>query len=236
MSSSACGASIMNSVSTVDQVIVLAAGKSLQLDGASKLLIRHPITGRTILDYLCDAFVGKKIIVVVGYKAIEIMQAYPTLNYVYNPDWALTNNAMSLALALDDRPTYVVSGDIFLSSDLVQRLDSESDDLVLTSDREKRSLTAIHCVLDDKNGISETYQGPVRDMRHPESIGLFKITSSSLLREWRRRCLLHSNLFVGQLIPCDVTHVSSVRISDEFFYEINTPTDYVELIEESRIE
>lgn len=164
------------------------------------------------------------------------MQAYPTLNYVYNPDWALTNNAMSLALALDDRPTYVVSGDIFLSSDLVQRLDSESDDLVLTSDREKRSLTAIHCVLDDKK---TEFQKPIRGR-----LGTCDILNqlaclrslSSLLREWRRRCLLHSNLFVGQLIPCDVTHVSSVRISDEFFYEINTPTDYVELIEESRIE
>jgi choline kinase len=227
---------MMNTQSTVGQVIVLAAGKSLQLDGASKLMIRHPVTGHTILDYLCDAFVGKKIIVVVGYKAIEIMQAYPNLDYVYNPDWALTNNAMSLALALDDKPTYVVSGDIFLSSDLVRRLDGELDDLVLTSGREKRSLTAIHCVLDDKNSILETYQGPVRNMRHPESIGLFKVTSSSLLREWRRRCLLHSNLFVGQLIPCDVMDVASVSITDEFFYEINTPTDYMKLVEESRIE
>ncbi|MFQ2825082.1 NTP transferase domain-containing protein [Aeromonas allosaccharophila] len=226
----------MNIKSTVDQVIVLAAGKSLQLDGVCKLMIRHPVTGLTIMDYICDAFKGKKIVVVVGYKAVEIMQSYPDLDYVYNPNWALTNNAMSLALALDDKPTYVVSGDIFISSDLIKRLDSKSDDMVLTSCREKRSLTAIHCVLDDKNSILETYQGPVRDMQHPESIGLFKVTSSSLLREWRRRCLLHSNLFVGQLIPCEVTDLSSVSITDEFFYEINTPTDYMKLVEESRIE
>src|ERR1700733_10391945 len=98
---------------SVDNVIILAAGKSLQLDGISKALIRHPATGKTVLDYAVEAFAGKRITVVVGFRAIHIMQNYPRLRFVHNPDWALTNNAMSLGLALGnlpgDEPNYVVA-------------------------------------------------------------------------------------------------------------------------------
>lgn len=224
----------MNIATNTDQVIILAAGKSLQLDGISKVLLRHPVTGKTILDYAIAAFAGKKITVVVGFRAIQIMQAYPQLSFVYNPDWALTNNAMSLALALSEQPTYVLSGDIFLAPELIQRLDGMGGDLVLTSTREKRSLTAIHCVLGAEQQITETYQGPVRSMSHPESVGLFKISSPAVLREWQRRCFAHANLFAGQLLPCDLGIVEAVELRDEFYFEINTPTDYMQLIAESR--
>lgn len=218
----------------ISQVIILAAGKSLQLDGINKALLRHPVTGKTILDYAIRAFPGKKITVVVGFRAIQIMQAYPQLNFVYNPDWALTNNAMSLALALNEQPTYVLSGDIFLAPELIQRLDRLAGDLVLTSAREKRSLTAIHCVLGSDQRVTETYQGPVRSMADPESVGLFKLSSPALLREWQRRCFAHANLFAGQLLPCELGMIEAAELRNEFFFEINTPTDYMQLIAETR--
>ena len=221
-------------MSTVSHVIILAAGKSLQLDGVSKALIRHPTTGRTILDHMIEAFAGKRITVVVGFRAIQVMQAYPELNYVHNPDWALTNNALSLGLALDDQPAYVVSGDIFVGHELVRRLDSAAPDLVLVSDRERRSLSAIHCVLDSQERVIETYQGPVRSMTHPESVGLFKIGNPDVLRAWHRRCIEHSNLFAGQLLPCDVAPIGVERLGDELFFEVNTPVDYLELIKAGR--
>lgn len=216
------------------RVIILAAGKSQQLDGISKALIRHPGTGRTVLDYAIDAFAGKRVTVVVGFRAIHIMQNHPALHYVHNPDWALTNNAMSLGLALDDEPTYVLSGDIFVERALVERLDRDAPDLALTSDREKRSLTAIHCITTREGSITETYQGPVRDMAHPESVGLFKISSPALLRTWQRRCLQHANLFAGQLLPCQEGPIQSVPLQDELFHEVNTPCDYIELLEACR--
>jgi choline kinase len=220
--------------------IVLAAGKSLQLDGISKALIRHPRSGRTILDHAIAAFDGLRITVVVGFRAIHIMQHYPQLHYVHNPDWALTNNAGSLGLALaeiGDEPCYVVSGDIFFERSLIQRLDRAAPDLALTSAREKRALSAIHCVTADDGRIVETYQGPVRSMAHPESVGLFKLGSPGLLRAWQRRCVEHANLFAGQLLPCgdgDVPVVSEALHRDELFYEVNTPVDYLQLIEATR--
>ncbi|XQC06348.1 NTP transferase domain-containing protein [Arcobacter cryaerophilus gv. pseudocryaerophilus] len=146
-------------MNSVEQVIILAAGKSLQLDGVNKALICHPITKKSILEYAVEAFSGKKIIVVVGFRAIQIMQKFPQLDYVLNPDWALTNNAMSLALALNDKPTYVISGDIFIDKKLIERLDKASPDLALVSNRENRILSAIHFVVNSDNKICETYQG-----------------------------------------------------------------------------
>lgn len=220
---------------TVDHVIILAAGKSLQLDGVSKALIRHPGTGKTVLDCAVESFAGKRITVVVGFRAIHIMQNYPRLRYVHNPDWALTNNALSLSLALGNEPSYVVSGDIFVGPELIQRLDAAAPNFALTSMREKRSPTAIHCVTNGEGQITETYQGPVRSMAHPESVGLFKISDPSILRTWQRRCLQHANLFAGQLLPCTEAPIASVSLQDdELFHEVNTPTDYIELLEACR--
>ena len=214
------------------RIVVLAAGKSVQMDGLSKVLMRHPTTGKTILDYAIDAFGESNVCVVVGYRAVEIMQRYPQLSYEYSPNWALTNNAMSLGLALTEQPTYVVSGDIFFEPAIIDRLDAVPN-AVLTSPREKRSLSAVHCVLSPEGRLIETYQGPVRDIRDQEAVGLFKLSSPTLLREWKRKCLKYSNLFVGQLAPCDLGEIMAVELKDELFFEINTPADYLHLIEKS---
>ena len=215
---------------SVDRAIILAAGQGFQLDGMNKALIRHPGTGKTILDHATDAFAGKKITVVVGFRAIQIMETYPELDYVINPDWALTNNAMSLGLALTDDPCYVVSGDIFFNRELIQELDAAPENLVLTDNRENRSLTAIHCITDDNNRIVETYQGPVRDILHPEAIGLFKITDKTTLQEWRKLCARHGNLFAGQTLPCGGASIESYPLRENMFEEINTPADYLRLL------
>ncbi|MCU0689846.1 MAG: NTP transferase domain-containing protein [Polyangiaceae bacterium] len=221
-------------MSGVHQAIVLAAGRGHQVDGMAKVLIRHPLDGRSILDHAIDSFAGKRIIVVVGFRAIEVMQGAPQLDYVINRDWALTNNAMSLGLALNDEPTYVVSGDIFFSRDLVKHLDALGPNLVLAEWRENRALTAVHCALREDQSIAETYQGPLRDVAHPEAVGLFKISDPDLLRRWKRFSIGHGNLFVGQTLPCDGAPVLATPRGDLAFDEINTPTDYLRLLERSR--
>lgn len=221
-------------MSAVEQAIILAAGRGHQVDGMAKVLIRHPATGRTILEHAVDAFAGKRIVVVVGFRAVQIMESAPALSYVINHDWSLTNNAMSLGLALTDEPTYVVSGDIFFDRDLVERLDGAGPDLALTENRENRALSAVHCALREDGSVSETYQGPIRDIAHPEAIGLFKVSDRETLRRWKRLCTAHGNLFVGQTLPCDGARIMSVPRGAFVFQEINTPTDYLRLLERSR--
>jgi len=221
-------------MSSVDKVIILAAGRGNQADGVAKTLIRHPLTGRTILDHAVEAFAGKKIVAVVGFRAIQIMETHPEIDYVINHDWAITNNAMSLGLALDNEPCYAVSGDIFFERSLVERLDLSSPNIVLTENRENRALSAIHCVLRSDGSISSTYQGPVQDMANPEAIGLFKISDREILRHWKRLCIKHGNLFVGQILPCNGEPIFAVDKAGATFDEINTPSDYLRLIERAR--
>ena len=83
-------------MTAVDQAIILAAGRGHQVDGMAKVLIRHPATGKSILEHASRPSAGKRIVVVVGYRAIHVMESAPHLNYVVNHDWALTSNAMSL--------------------------------------------------------------------------------------------------------------------------------------------
>lgn len=221
-------------MSRVDKAIILAAGRGNQADGIAKALIRHPLTGKTILDHAIEAFAGKKIVVVVGFRAIQVMEAHPEVHYVLNHEWAITNNAMSLALALDNEPCYVVSGDIFFERQLIQRLDAEAANLVLTESRENRASSAIHCRLRTDATVLTTYQGPVEDMAHPEAIGLFKVSSPRILDTWKRLCARHGNFFVGQVLPCNEEPVYAVDRAHAMFDEINTPADYLQLMERTR--
>ena len=222
-------------MSKVSRAIILAAGRGHQLDGINKILIRHPTTGMTILDHTISAFARKKITVVVGFRAISIMQKYPQLDYVINHDWALSNNAMSLGLALDNEPTYVISGDIFIDDNLIRELDECGPNLALTEHRANRMLTAIHCVLREDKTIAEVYQGAVRDMNHPEAIGLFKISDAELLQRWKHLSVRHGNLFVAQTLPFDGIPIDSILLKNHTFKEINTPADYLRFIQECRI-
>ncbi len=227
----------MQAKTKVSHAIILAAGQGFSLDGINKVLIVHPKSGKTILEHALEAFSGKKITVVVGFRAIKIMEKFPHLDYVINPDWALTNNAMSLGLALSNEPCYVVSGDIFFEKKLIDALDNAPDNLVLTQNRENRTLSAIHCVTNEENEIIETYQGPVRSAKHPESVGLFKISDALILREWKKRCITHSNLFVGQTLPCELINGEKIiaqPLNENPFDEINTAADYLRFIQKSR--
>jgi choline kinase len=221
-------------MNTVSNVIVLAAGRGDQLDGLNSVMIRHPQTGLRVLDHVISAFEGKRITVVVGYRAIQVMESYPMLNYVINPNWAVSNNAMSLGLALGDEPSYVLSGDMFVEKPLVDELDCSCPDLVLTEKRENRTLSAVHCVVGEDERIVETYQGAVRDVEHPEAIGLFKISDYEILRKWKFTSIKHGNLFVAQTLPCHIQAIKSVPLKNHSFVEINTPEDYLRLIEKSK--
>jgi choline kinase len=218
------------------RVIVLAAGQGFQLDGLNKCLIRDPLDGRRIIDKILLAFPRYKVTVVVGYQAVAIMQDYPQLDYVYNADWGLTNNSYSLGIALTEEPCYVLSSDLLFEPDLIAIMEDAPPNLVLTEQRENRMLTAINCVVRTQR-VVETYQGPLRDRSDPEAIGIFKISNPGLLRGWKRNCLKHGNLFVGQNLPLnedDAPIYSLEKGPYHRFFEVNTPLDYLRLLEETQ--
>jgi choline kinase len=214
------------------RVIVLAAGQGYQLDGLNKCLIKDPTDGRSILEKVVLAFPGFDVTVVVGYRAVAIMQAHPRLNYVYNKDWAVTNNSYSLALALtSDDPCYVLSSDLVFEPALIRAMQSGPDNAVLSECRENRVLSAVNCTVEGTR-ITELYQGPLRKVTDPEAIGIYKISDARLVRAWRQNCLQHGNLFVGQNLPVhgDYPAVEAFDLGQHRFREINTPLDYLRLL------
>jgi choline kinase len=125
------------------RAIILAAGEGFLLDGMVKCLVRAPHDGRPLLERMMGGFAQHQITVVVGYRAVDVMQRYPDLDYVYNADWATTNNSYSLGLALSDEPCYVLSSDLVFESELVDELDAAAPNLVLTQHRENRIPTSV---------------------------------------------------------------------------------------------
>ena len=213
------------------RVIVLAAGQGFQLDGFNKLLIRDPVDNKLIIEKYREAFDGMDLSIVLGYRAINVMNKYPDFDYVYNSDWAVTNNSYSLNLSLNDEPCYVISGDLFIEPELVTMLENSGPNLVLTKNRESRSLSALNVSTDNNGYIQELYQGKLREPNDPEAIGIYKISSPEILKKWRRNCREYGNLFAGQNLPYDLkTPVVNVDIQGHRLDEINTPMDYIRLL------
>lgn len=202
------------------------------LDGMSKCLIRHPRDGKTILDHMAESVHEIPITVVVGYKAVEIIERYPYFNYVVNHDWAITNSAYSLGLALDDSPCIVAPGDIFVNKQTMDCLLRGNSDCALATRRENRGLTAINAEICDER-INEIYMGPLHDPCDVELVGIFKISSPELLSIWKKNCMVHSNLFCGQTLPVAPALPSiSPCFMDQrcMYHEINTVSDYIRLV------
>jgi choline kinase len=209
-------------------VIILAAGQGFLLDGMVKCLIKAPHDGRPLLGRMVEGFSAHEITVVVGYRAVDVMQQYPDLNYVYNPDWATTNNSYSLGLALTEEPAYVLSSDLVFEPALINELDAAAENLVLTQKCENRHPGSVNCALDGSR-VREFYVGPLRSPTDPEAMGVYKISDRDLLRQWKRNCLKHSNLFVGQNLPLteNLPPIHAHDVAAQLFYEINSPSDYL---------
>lgn len=213
------------------RTIILAAGQGFNLDGCIKLLIKDPKTGGTFFDHYLELFRETDITVVVGYKAIEIMQKYPNLHYVYNHDWKVTNNSYSLGLALNDESCFVVSCDLFFGQEIVKLLFDAEPNCILTDNSDNRQLNSLNCSIPKENTISEIYQGPVRSKTDPEAIGVYKISDKHLLNVWKKQCIEHGNLFAGQNLGFDICPIYSVDKGKHAFHEVNTVMDYMRLIE-----
>ena len=213
------------------RTIILAAGQGFQLDGCVKLLIRDPQSGNRIIDQYIKLFKRSNLTVVVGYKAIEIIQRYPDLTYVYNSEWKITNNSYSLGLALNGDPCYVLSSDLFVSQETIKILKDAKPNCILTENKENRELNSLNCMIKNDNQIAEIYQGPRRNIQDPEAIGIYKISDKNILESWKINCLRYGNLFAGQNLRFDLSFVYSVDKGSYAFNEINTVYDYINLIE-----
>ncbi len=211
------------------RLIVLAAGQGFKLDGFNKALIQDPATGETVLARYLRLFAGWDVTVVVGYGAIRIMSAYPTLDYVYNAEWSLTGNSYSLGLALDERPSLVVSSDLFFDEPMVELIAASPPNAAVVVRSENKRVQSVRGRLEGAI-VTETYLGEPRDPGDVETTGIYKVSDADLLREWKRRCARNRGAFAGLTLPLEGRNVHAVDTRELFLHEVNDPFDYLALI------
>jgi choline kinase len=215
------------------RVIVLAAGQGFRLDGFHKLRIRDPRTGKPLLAHLRELFDGWDLTVVLGYQAISVMNDFPDVDYVYNEHWSITGNSYSLALAIDDRPCVVVSGDLFFDAELVKLIANAPGDVVFVQRSENKQAHSVRCSA-DAGRVTDLYLGEPRKPTDTETIGIYKATDAALLRNWKRACMQNRSVFCGVNLPISESKLAAVDKGDLFLHEVNTHLDYLNLIQRSK--
>ena len=87
------------------KIIILAAGIGSRLGNTLPKPLTKLKNGKSIMQMMIENLSSyyniDDIIVVVGYKKDLIMEAFPTLSYVYNPLFDSTNTSKSLLKALN---------------------------------------------------------------------------------------------------------------------------------------
>ena len=126
------------------KAIILAAGMGTRI---SKFIEEKPkcmvdVGGKTLIRYTIDLLKRKgvsEIVVAVGYKAEYVMEELKdcSVNFAYNPFFDITNGIASMWFAkeyLTDEETIVMSGDVYLEEEIIDRLMAFDKDPVLLAD------------------------------------------------------------------------------------------------------
>tara|TARA_B100002052_G_C15811071_1_gene565904 strand:+ start:166 stop:825 length:660 start_codon:yes stop_codon:yes gene_type:complete len=215
------------------KLIVLAAGDSFAIDGFNKLMIREPKSRKTILELYQEIFDVSAIEIVVGYKALELMNTYPEFTYHYNKNWQTTGNAFSLSLALTEEPCYVISSDFILHHSVADYM-QKNDNFVILREIENRNLATLNARVKNEF-LDDVYRGRSEN-NDPELTGLFKITDPGILLEWKSKCLSNPDCLAGECLPFNDFKIPVNYIPSELIAEINVPEDYIRLIMKSGLE
>ena len=216
----------------VNKAIILAAGESYDTqDIFPKILLKNPITKRTILDNFLDHY-GDNSLFVLGFRSLSVLNNYPNINVILNHSWSTTKSAHSLALAVECLPSNqivdIYSGDYFIDKKFFNDFQSnKSDNLIVVSHRENRSQKACNLIIKD-NKILSKYSGKIKDTKHPESLGIIR-TSVFNIKKW---ILSLSNnyrsLYATDIIPEECLENFNIFFDDyDHIYEINNSNDFI---------
>ena len=195
------------------KLIILAAGDSYELDGFNKLTIKHPKYNMSIIDIYQKIFNVKHIQVVVGFRAMNIMNDYPDFDYILNNKWQTTGSAYSLSLALDKNPSYIISSDFILNPQLDNIFNSDKQDIVYVKKSESKRLTSLKCKVNN-DIIENIYRGKSKNMNDYEILGIFKITDPDILYNWKIKCINNPTMYAGETLIMDNFNLS-YEILDE---------------------
>lgn len=220
------------------KVVILAAGKGSRLDhseGHDPKALTRLINRQTILEYQLNALKTcislDQVFIVVGYQKEKIMDIFPELLYVYNPDFEQENTAKSLARALKkiDEDVLWINGDVIFYPSILKTL-LEFDQTAMIVNRTKVAEEEVK-YRTHKNGqiieISKTVEFP-----EGEALGInfYKKRDLNLLKESLNICE-NQDYFEKAIEKCIKKGqvVQPVLIEIDQCAEIDFPEDLVKV-------
>lgn len=230
------------------KAVILAAGTASRLrpltDNTPKCLLT--VDGKTLLERTLDNFVANGItdfLIVTGYLEemikVFVMRNFPALNiqFVYNKDFATTNNIYSLFLAekYAKGSDFILSdSDILFSKDIISALLADKNPNVLAMNRHELGEEEIKIISDNNRNVLEISKVCSIEKAIGESVGLEKMSaeySTALYKELHQMIDNEglSNVFYEKcferLIPQG--HIFKYLDTTDFFsMEIDTVEDY----------
>jgi len=111
------------------KIVILAAGIGSRLGNPYPKPLTRLNNGKTIMQQQIDNLSGyfdiNDIMVVVGFKKDLVMEEYPDLSFIYNPEFDRTNTSKSLLRALykckEDNVLWL-NGDVVFDANILKRL------------------------------------------------------------------------------------------------------------------
>ncbi len=174
------------------KAVILAAGTASRLrpltENTPKCLLK--VNDKTLLERTLDNFVANGItefLIVTGYlqEMIKdfVMRNYPALNikFVYNKDFATTNNIYSLYLAEEfaKGEDFILSdSDILFSEDIISGLLADKNPDVLAMNRHELGEEEIKIISDGDRNVLEISKVCSIEKAIGESVGLEKMSAS----------------------------------------------------------
>ena len=217
------------------KIVILGAGQGFKLDNFNKLLLKHPISKKSVIAIYIDVFGAENLIVGLGYRAISIVHEYPQLNYVINHRWSETKSSETLRMCLDeltheDEPLIVVPGDAFITeSTLLKMLNINSNTICVTQNESIKPDSVM--IKANKTDILSIYQGNPNPNDYIV-VGAYKIKTAKFMKEIIENSVNQSRMFASEVLLNYMNrektfHEWSILDITKSIHEIETVEDYL---------
>ena len=215
-----------------NNILILAAGHDLAMDGIHKLKLSIPKTNENLKTRLERQF-SANLNVVIGYKGAEILSEWPEINFSATTN-VETGSSISALIGLEkiqDQLPIIIMLDLILSDSAVNKVLESEGDVVFLKQRENRSESSLNCIT-NSGKIVDSYRGQKRNNNDLEAIGIVKISSKKCLTSLLDHTFESENSFFVEYAVEAFDHFLSVEILDAV-YEVNSVEDYLSLWESS---